>query len=110
MLLGVAAVRGPEVAVWAASAVFAAGTGFVLPGTHSWAQATRPPSGAASALTGSAQFLGGVFGSPVTGAFGPTASLLGAIITASSVLALVAWYQASRVTPHGEAIRSQGVA
>jgi MFS transporter, DHA1 family, multidrug resistance protein len=91
LLAASAALDGPDWSLWAASTVFAASMGFVLPSAHSWGQLTSPPSGAASALTGSAQFLGGVLGSPVTGLIGPTALTLGIIIAASSALALPAW-------------------
>jgi DHA1 family bicyclomycin/chloramphenicol resistance-like MFS transporter len=86
-----AATHSPPGLLWGASAIFAAGIGFVLPGAHSWGQLTGQPSGAASALTGAAQFLGGVLGSPITGLLGPSALLLGLILAATSALALVAW-------------------
>ncbi|UUT34781.1 hypothetical protein [Microbacterium elymi] len=53
-----AAVGAGQGVLWAASTLFAAGAGFVLPGAHSWGQATLVASGVASALTGSAQFFG----------------------------------------------------
>ncbi|KRE23297.1 MFS transporter [Agromyces sp. Soil535] len=86
--------HGPEWLLWTTSTVFAAAAGFVLPAAHSWGQLTLVASGAASALTGSAQFLGGVLGSPVTGVIGPTAAHLGLVIATSSALALLAWYAA----------------
>jgi DHA1 family bicyclomycin/chloramphenicol resistance-like MFS transporter len=94
-----AAVHAPVGVLWAASIVFAGGMGFVLPGAHSWGQLTRPASGASSALTGAAQFLGGVLGSPVTGLIGPTALTLGSIIAVSATLALVFWRLAERTRP-----------
>ena len=84
------------IAVWAFSIVFAGATGLVLPGAHSWGQLTRVPSGAASAITGSFQFLGGVLGSPVTGLLGATAGSLGAVIAVSSGTALASWALALR--------------
>jgi MFS transporter, DHA1 family, multidrug resistance protein len=99
LLAGGAAVHAPVGLLWGASIVFAAGMGFVLPGAHSWGQLTTPASGASSALTGAAQFLGGVLGSPVTGLIGPTALSLGLIITLGSVLALVFWRLAKRAEP-----------
>jgi DHA1 family bicyclomycin/chloramphenicol resistance-like MFS transporter len=95
-LTGGALVWAPPAALWVASTVFAASMGLVLPGAHSWGQLTLVASGAASALAGSAQFLGGVLGSPVTGALGPTAVHLGAVIAVSSAVALVAWRVARR--------------
>ncbi|PUB32292.1 DHA1 family bicyclomycin/chloramphenicol resistance-like MFS transporter [Promicromonospora sp. AC04] len=106
-----AALAGAAAAVlWAASTGFAAGAGLVLPAAHSWGQrlsgsrpaarldpgqgarrATLVASGAASALTGSAQFLGGVVGSPLTGVIGPTSTHLGVLIVASSAAALLVW-------------------
>lgn len=91
LLAVTAASGGPPALVWGASTIFAAGIGFVLPGAHSSGQLTRTPSGTASALTGAAQFLGGVLGSPLTGILGPTALTLGLIIVCSSAIALGAW-------------------
>ncbi|MFB9650309.1 MFS transporter [Curtobacterium pusillum] len=87
-LAAIAVSRGPDPLLWAASALFAAGVGLVLPGSHTWGQLTDAPSGSASALTGSAQFLGGVLGSPVTGLLGATALSLGFVLVASSAVAL----------------------
>lgn len=98
-MLTIALANGPEALLWAASIVFATGTGFVLPSAHSWGQLTSALSGAASALTGSAQFLGGVLGSPATGMLGVSAATLGAVITASSLVALGAWVVARRRRP-----------
>ncbi|MEG3615223.1 multidrug effflux MFS transporter [Isoptericola haloaureus] len=84
-----AAVGAPDPLLWAASMVYALGQGLVLPGSHSWAQTTAVASGAASALVGAAQFLGGVLGSPVTGLIGPTAVHLGIVLTASSGVAVL---------------------
>lgn len=92
----VAALGGPEWALWAISAVFAASAGFILPGAHSWAQLTVVASGAASALTGATQFFGGVLGSPLTGLLGTTAATLGAVIALSSGAGVAAWAWASR--------------
>lgn len=83
--------HSPAWSLWVAAMLFASGTGFVLPGSHSWGQLTPVTSGAASALTGSAQFLGGVFGSPLTGLLGPTALHLGWVVLASSAAALLLW-------------------
>ncbi|WP_062516294.1 multidrug effflux MFS transporter [Demequina gelatinilytica] len=91
LLWGAAAAGAPELLWWLASMAFAAGTGLVLPGAHAWGQATAVASGAASALTGSAQFLGGVLGSPVTGLLGPTAAHLGLVIAVASGLAVAIW-------------------
>lgn len=96
VLLGCGLAGGPEWALWAASTVLAGATGLVLPGAHSWGQATAVASGAASALTGSAQFLGGVLGSPLTGAFGSTAGVLGLVVALASALGLTAWVSARR--------------
>ena len=98
-LVAVAGVGGPQWAVWALSAVFAAGAGFVLPAAHSWGQATAVASGAASALTGAFQFFGGVLGSPVTGVIGTTAAHLGAVIAVACVLAAGAWTLGRRGRP-----------
>jgi DHA1 family bicyclomycin/chloramphenicol resistance-like MFS transporter len=92
------ATHAPDWLVWAASSVFASGIGFVLPAAHSWGQLTRPASGSASALTGAAQFLGGVLGSPVTGLLGASGLVLGLILAGSSIVALVIWRVASRAT------------
>ena len=97
VLVGTAVGGGPVWIVWAASSVFAAATGFVLPGAHSWGQATPALSGAASALTGAAQFFGGVLGSPLTGLIGPTAGTLGAIVALSSGAAIGFWARARRL-------------
>ncbi|MDN4476327.1 multidrug effflux MFS transporter [Demequina sp. SYSU T00192] len=95
-----ASLGAPELLWWLASMGFAAGTGLVLPGAHSWAQATPVASGAASALTGSAQFLGGVLGSPVTGLMGPTAAHLGIVIALASTAAVAIWAAARpRIVP-----------
>lgn len=91
-----AALDGPVWILWGSTTLFAAAIGFVLPGAHSWGQLTRTPSGAASALTGSAQFSGGVLGAPATGLIGPTALLLGTIIAVTGASALVPWRVASR--------------
>ncbi|MEF2975970.1 Bcr/CflA family efflux MFS transporter [Subtercola sp. YIM 133946] len=96
VLFATAAVRGPEGVLWAASIVFAGGTGLVLPSAHSWGQLTVVASGVASALTGSAQFLGGVLGSPLTGLLGVTAENLGLVMTIASSVAIVAWVVARR--------------
>ena len=96
-----AALNAPVGLLWGATIVFTAGMGFVLPGAHSWGQLTAPASGAASALTGAAQFLGGVLGSPVTGLIGPTALSLGVIIAVAAALALVFWLLASRAQARG---------
>lgn len=96
VLLICALVHAPVGLLWVASTAFAAAAGLVLPGAHSWGQLTPVASGAASALTGSAQFLGGVLGSPVTGAIGPTAAHLGAVIAAGSGAGLLAWGAALR--------------
>jgi DHA1 family bicyclomycin/chloramphenicol resistance-like MFS transporter len=82
--------------LWGASIVFAAGMGFVLPGAHSWGQLTSQPSGAASALTGAAQFLGGVVGSPLTGLIAPNALVLGLIVAATAAGSLAVWRLAMR--------------
>lgn len=87
-LLLIAACGWPVWLLWIASMVFAASTGLVLPGAHSWGQATLAVSGVASGVTGAAQFLGGVVGSPVTGAAAPNAQLLGVLIAVSSAAAL----------------------
>ncbi|GAA3765465.1 multidrug effflux MFS transporter [Microbacterium kribbense] len=92
-----AAVDAGQGVPWAASTLFAAGAGFVLPGAHSWGQATLVASGVASALTGSAQFFGGVLGSPVTGAFGVSALNLGIVIAAACALGCVVWAFGRRV-------------
>ncbi|WP_169747738.1 Bcr/CflA family efflux MFS transporter [Demequina subtropica] len=86
-----ATLGAPEAFWWLASMAFGAGTGLVLPGAHSWGQATAVASGAASALTGSAQFLGGVLGSPLTGLLGPTAAHLGLVIAVASSAATAIW-------------------
>jgi MFS transporter, DHA1 family, multidrug resistance protein len=91
LMVLVAAAAWPGWSVWAAAVLFTGGMGLVLPSAHSWGQVTLVASGAASALTGSSQFLGGVLGSPVTGAIGPTAVHLGIIIAASSAVGIVAW-------------------
>ncbi|WP_067899588.1 multidrug effflux MFS transporter [Nocardia vaccinii] len=96
-LMVAALAHAPTSVLWASSTVFAASAGFVLPSAHSWGQAALVASGAASALTGSGQFLGGVLGSPVTGLAGPTAALLGAVIAVSSGTALSAWAVAHRI-------------
>ncbi|MFT2818203.1 multidrug effflux MFS transporter [Leifsonia sp. A12D58] len=88
--------HGPEWLLWAASMICAAAAGLVLPGGHSWGQTTLVASGAASALTGSAQFLGGVLGSPLTGIIGLTAAHLGVIVLVSSSIGLGAWWVASQ--------------
>lgn len=87
----VALTAGPEWLLWLSSTAFAASAGFVIPGAHSWGQATPVASGSASAVTGSAQFLGGVLGSPVTGLLGPTAAHLGLVIAVGSAAGLLAW-------------------
>jgi DHA1 family bicyclomycin/chloramphenicol resistance-like MFS transporter len=93
-LLGVAG--APGWACWVAGVAFAASMGFVLPGAHGWGQLTLVISGAASASTGAAQFLGGVLGSPLTGLLGVTAARLGLVIALSSAGALAAWALARR--------------
>ncbi|MCS5729351.1 Bcr/CflA family efflux MFS transporter [Herbiconiux moechotypicola] len=93
--MAVAAVsQAPQPVLWGTSLAFAAATGFVLPGAHSWGQLAPVPSGAASALVGSAQFFGGALGSPVTGLLGAGAANLGVVIAISSSLALFAWLAA----------------
>jgi MFS transporter, DHA1 family, multidrug resistance protein len=89
MLLVCALLGAPAWVDGIATLVFAASAGFVLPGAHAAGQVTLVASGAASALTGAAQFLGGVLGSPVTGAIGPTALTLGAILFAAALVAVV---------------------
>lgn len=96
VLLLAALAGAPAGVLWTASTGFAASAGFVLPAAHSWGQVTLVASGAASALTGAAQFLGGVLGSPVTGFVGPTAAHLGAVVALSSGVGLVAWTVAGR--------------
>ncbi|GAA3880608.1 multidrug effflux MFS transporter [Leifsonia kafniensis] len=96
LLVATSSARGPEWLLWTASTLFAGAAGIVLPGAHSWGQTTRVASGAASALTGSAQFLGGVLGSPLTGMIGPTAANLGVIVLLSSSIGLCAWLVARR--------------
>lgn len=98
--LGLGAISGaPEMLLWAAAIVYAFGQGLVLPGAHSWAQATAVASGAASALGGSAQFLGGVLGSPVTGVMGPTAANLGLVTAVASGAAVAIWAVTRRRVP-----------
>ncbi|WP_297081242.1 multidrug effflux MFS transporter [uncultured Demequina sp.] len=98
--LGILAVVGaPELLLWAASMVYALGQGLVLPGSHSWAQTTAVASGAASALAGSAQFLGGVFGSPITGLLGPTAANLGLVTALASGVGVLVWVSTRRHVP-----------
>src|SRR5690606_36281241 len=76
-LLFVLAVSGAAPwSLWAMSTVFAAATAFVFTGAHSWGQTVVTASGAASALTGAAQFFGGFVGSPLTGVIGTTAATL----------------------------------
>ncbi|MGP6169991.1 multidrug effflux MFS transporter [Microbacterium sp. A204] len=82
--------------LWALSTVFAAATAFVLTGAHSWGQTVVTASGAASALTGAAQFFGGVIGSPLTGVIGTTAATLGAVIAVSSTVGVLAFRRAVR--------------
>jgi MFS transporter, DHA1 family, multidrug resistance protein len=89
MLLVCALLAAPAWVDGIATLVFAASAGFVLPGAHAAGQVTLVASGAASALTGAAQFLGGVLGSPVTGAIGPTALTLGAILFAAALVAVI---------------------
>ncbi|WP_159450130.1 Bcr/CflA family efflux MFS transporter [Demequina sp. NBRC 110056] len=89
----------PELTLWAASMAYALGQGLVLPGAHAWAQVTVVASGAASALAGSLQFLGGVLGSPVTGLLGPTARTLGVVTAAASGIAVLAWAATRRHVP-----------
>lgn len=91
-----AELRLAEGMLWLASTVFAAGAGLVLPATHSWGQSVLVASGAASALTGAAQFLGGALGSPLTGLVGVGASTLSAVVVGGSVCSLVCWWFASR--------------
>lgn len=86
----------PPAVLWMASAAVATSAGFVLPGCHAWGQLTVVASGAASALTGSAQFLGGVLGSPATGLLGSTAARLGGVVALGSGLGLVVWVAATR--------------
>jgi DHA1 family bicyclomycin/chloramphenicol resistance-like MFS transporter len=96
-LLFVLAMAGsPPWLLWMLSTVFAGATAFVLTGAHSWGQLVLAASGAASALTGAAQFLGGVVGSPLTGFIGTTATTLGALIALSSAVGLVAFSRAWR--------------
>jgi DHA1 family bicyclomycin/chloramphenicol resistance-like MFS transporter len=84
LLVAAAAIGAPAWTLWAGSMVFAASAGFVLPSAHAAGQATVVVSGAASAITGAAQFLSGVLGSPATGVLGVSAGTLGAVILASS--------------------------
>ena len=81
----------PEAVLWISTTLFASSMGIIFPAAHTWGQSTGVLSGSASALTGSAQFLGGVLGSPLTGIFGSTPLSLGAVIGVSSVLAIMAW-------------------
>lgn len=96
LMLGIASRQGSPMLLWLSSLAFAASMGFVLPGAHSWGQLTVVVSGAASALTGAAQFLGGVLGSPFTGMVGVSAAHLGAVIAVSSMIALVFWFVARK--------------
>lgn len=91
-----ATLSAPLWVLWLASTAIGGSAGFVLPGAHSWGQVTPVASGAASALTGSMQFFGGVLGSPVTGLIGPTAANLGAVVALSSGIGLLAWTWARR--------------
>ena len=95
-MLAAAHAHAPVGVLWLTSTAVAASAGFILPGAHSWGQLTLVVSGAASALTGAAQFLGGVLGSPVTGLVGPTAAHLGAVVAVGSGLGLLAWVAARR--------------
>ncbi|PWJ26828.1 DHA1 family bicyclomycin/chloramphenicol resistance-like MFS transporter [Branchiibius hedensis] len=86
-----AAVDAPAPLLWAASTVYCASMGLVFPGAHSWGQLTLVASGAASALTGAAQFFGGAIGSPVTGLVGISALHLGIVAAVASAVALSIW-------------------
>lgn len=86
----------PDALLWFASTVFVAGAGLVLPGIHSWGQLTVVVSGVASGLTGGAQFLGGVIGSPLVGAIGVSAETLAMVVTVGSLGALVVVWHAGR--------------
>ncbi|AMB59536.1 Bcr/CflA family efflux MFS transporter [Microterricola viridarii] len=86
--------------LWILSTVFAGATAFVFTGAHSWGQLVVTASGAASALTGASQFLGGVLGSPLTGVIGTTAATLGAVITVSSALGWLAFRRAADARAH----------
>jgi DHA1 family bicyclomycin/chloramphenicol resistance-like MFS transporter len=96
MLFALAMASSPPWLLWMLSTVFAGATAFVLTGAHSWGQLVLAASGAASALTGAAQFLGGVIGSPLTGFIGTTAMTLGALIALSSGVGLLAFSRAWR--------------
>jgi len=100
VLLALALAAAPPWSLWLASTVAIGATAFVLTGAHSWGQATVTLSGAASALTGAAQFLGGVVGSPLTGLIGTTATSLGAVMTVSAGVGLAAWSCARRQRRH----------
>lgn len=91
LLVVTASLAAPDWVLWFASMCFATSAGFVLPGAHAAGQATLVASGAASAFTGAAQFLGGVLGSPVTGAIGTTAVALGAVLLVASSVGTVLW-------------------
>lgn len=96
LLLALALLSAPAWLLWPVSTLYVGGTAFVLTGAHSWGQMTLTASGAASALTGSFQFLGGVLGSPVTGVVGTTAATLGVITTLSAAGGLLAYTRARR--------------
>lgn len=98
LLLLLGTTGAPHPLLWAASTLFAAAMGFVLPGAHSWGQLTAVPSGAGSALTGSAQFVGGAAGSPVTGLIGTTVPALGLLVAGSAAVALLARRRAAVAT------------
>ncbi|MDN4478978.1 multidrug effflux MFS transporter [Demequina sp. SYSU T00039] len=91
LLIAASGSGAPAGVLWACAMVYAFGQGLVLPGAHSWGQTTVVASGAASALTGSAQFLGGVLGSPMTGLIGISAAHLGAVLAAASGAAGAVW-------------------
>lgn len=82
--------------LWSLSTVYAAASAFVFTGAHSWGQSVAAASGAASALTGAAQFSGGVLGSPLTGAIGTTTATLGAVTAVGSALGVLSFLAAAR--------------
>jgi DHA1 family bicyclomycin/chloramphenicol resistance-like MFS transporter len=88
--------------LWALSTVYAAASAFVFTGAHSWGQAVVTASGAASALTGAAQFSGGVVGSPLTGVIGTTTAALGVVLFVGSALGVLAFLAAARLRRHRE--------
>ncbi|ALJ21403.1 Bcr/CflA family efflux MFS transporter [Microbacterium sp. No. 7] len=82
----------PDSVLWIASMLLMASSGFAMPAAHGAGQSLLVASGAASALTGASQFLGGVLGSPVTGAIGTTSGVLSVIIIVASAAGLAAWW------------------